>query len=70
MAGSKVGGGVNAVHLSNDKHPFGSAKGMKATSKFGKMSGVGPNPGGQGDKISANASMKKKRTVQGPGTAE
>lgn len=70
MAGKTVGGGVNAMHLSNDKHPFGSAKGMKATSKFAKMSGVGANPGGQGDKISANAAMKKKRPMQGPGTAE
>ncbi|HZQ44462.1 MAG TPA: hypothetical protein VFA99_14500 [Acidobacteriaceae bacterium] len=67
---AKVGGGVDPMHLSNTAHPFGSARGMKATSKFAKTVGVGPNPGGNGDKISANAAMKKKRPLNGPGDAK
>lgn len=67
---AKVGGGENPMHLSNTAHPFGSAKGMKGSSKFATMTGLSPNPGGQGDKISANASMTKKRPMQGPGDAK
>lgn len=59
MAGTKgVGGGINPMHLSDTKHPFEIGKndrGAKATSKFAKTVGVGPQPGGEGDQISANS---------------
>lgn len=66
-----VGGGTNSMHLSDTKHPFGSAGGMKGTSKFAKTTGVGPNPGGDGDKISANSARKKvPGSINGPGVAK
>jgi len=68
---AKIGGGVNHMHLSNTAHPFGSAAGMKAKSKFSRTTGVGPAPGGEGDKISANASRKPvKGSINGPGVAK
>lgn len=69
---AKVGGGVNPVHLSDTAHPFeiSTKRGsFTGTSKFGRTVGVGPKPGGDGDKISANAQMKKKRPLNGPGDA-
>lgn len=70
---TKVGRGINPVHLSDTKHPFeistkrGSFSGV---SRFAKMIGVTAPPGGDGDKISANASMRKKRPMEGPGDAK
>lgn len=68
---AKVGGGVNPVHLSDTAHPFeiSGTNGGRSYVKFAKTKGVGPAPGGEGDKISANASMKKKRPLNGPGDA-
>ena len=66
--GRKVGGGVDPMHLSNTAHPF-QGNGRTPRPKMGHTVGVGANPGGSGDKISANAAMKKKRPMQGPGSA-
>lgn len=66
---AKVGGGVNPMHLSNDAHPF-QRSGKTPQPKRARMVGVTPNPGGEGDKISANASMTKKRPLNGPGNAK
>ena len=75
MAGSsRIGGGLNGMHLSNDAHPFEIGKGdkgAKATSKFAHTTGVGANPGGSGDKISANAARGPvKGGINGPGVAK
>lgn len=59
----------NSMHLDSGKHPF-QGNGKTPKPKMGRTVGVGPNPGGQGDKISANAAMKTKRPMQGPGTAK
>lgn len=60
----------NSMHLDNPKHPFQFSKTAgKSVAQFAKTVGVGSNPGGDGDKISANAAMKKKRPMQGPGDA-
>ena len=68
---AKVGGGVNPMHLSNTAHPFGSAAGRKASSKFARTTGVGPNPGGEGNQISANSARKPvKGSINGPGVAK
>ena len=68
---AKVGGGVDPQHLSNTKHPFGSARGMKATSKLARTTGVIDGPGGEGDKISANSARKPvKGSINGPGVAK
>jgi hypothetical protein len=71
---AKVGGGLNPMHLSNDAHPFEIGKGgrgAKATSRFAHTTGVGANPGGQGDKISANSARKKvPGSINGPGVAK
>lgn len=68
---AKVGGGVNPIHLSDSAHPFeiSGKNGGRSTVKFCRTKGVGSNPGGEGDKISANASMKRKRPLNGPGSA-
>lgn len=65
----KVGGGIDPMHLNNTSHPFSSGP-FKGTSRFCKTVGVGPNPGGSGDMISANSAMKKKRPLNGPGDAK
>lgn len=68
---AKIGGGVNPMHLSNTAHPFGSAKGMKAKSKFAHTVGVIDGPGGEGDKVSANSARKPvKGSINGPGVAK
>lgn len=71
MAGTfKVGGGINPVHLSNDKHPFSKGP-FKGMSKFARTTGVVDGPGGEGDKISANAVRKPvKGGINGPGVAK
>jgi hypothetical protein len=61
-------GGSDGMHLKPERHPFQSS-GRTPKPKLAHTVGVGSNPGGSGDKISANASMKKKRPMQGPGTA-
>jgi hypothetical protein len=63
---AKVGGGVNPMHLSDTAHPFSKGP-FKGSSKFAKTVGVGPNPGGEGNMVSANAAMKTKRPLNGPG---
>lgn len=65
---AKVGGGVNPMHLSDTAHPF-QRSGKTPRPKTARTVGVGPNPGGEGDKISANAAMKTKRPLNGPGKA-
>ena len=59
----------NSMHLDTEKHPFTGGGGRSIKPKLAHTVGVGSNPGGEGDKISANASMTKKRPMQGPGTA-
>jgi hypothetical protein len=62
------------MHLTNSSHPFEIGKndrGAKATSRFAHTTGVGANPGGQGDKISANSARKKvPGSINGPGVAK
>lgn len=75
MAGtSKVGGGINPMHLSDTKHPFeiSTKKGsFTGRSKFAKTTGVGPQPGGEGDQISANSARGPVRGgINGPGVAK
>jgi len=70
---TKVGRGINPIHLSDTKHPFEiSTKRGSFTGKslFAKTVGVGPKPGGSGNMISANAGMRKKRPMEGPGDAK
>ncbi len=70
---AKVGGGINPVHLSDTKHPFeiSTKRGsFTGTSKFAHTVGIGPQPGGSGNKISANAEMRKKRPLNGAGDAK
>lgn len=58
----------NNMHIGGDgKHPF--SKSWSNSKPSAKTVGVGPKPGGEGDKISANAAMKKKSPMQGPGKA-
>lgn len=64
---AKTIGGTDGNHFKPDSSPF--QKSFKSTVKFARTTGVGSNPGGGGDKISANSAMKKKRPMQGPGTA-
>lgn len=71
---ANVGGGINPMHLTNSSHPFEIGKndrGAKATSKFAHTMGVGPKPGGEGDKISANSARKSvPGSINGPGVAK
>jgi hypothetical protein len=61
----------NSMHMDKERHPFQfSTTAGKGTSKFARTVGVGPQPGGEGNKISANAEMRKKRPMQGPGDAK
>lgn len=67
---AKVGGGIDPMHLTNTKHPFTSGP-FRGSSKFARTVGVGPNPGGDGNQISANSAMKKvKGSINGPGVAK
>ena len=59
----------NSMHLDNARHPFQTGGGKSVAPKYGHTVGVGPKPGGSGNKISANAEMRKKRPMQGPGSA-
>lgn len=54
----RVGGGQNHVHKSDTAHPFGSAHGMRATSKFAKSEATGPTAASRPGFRSANPSMK------------
>lgn len=56
------------MHLDSGRNPF-QGNGKTPRPKLAHMKGVHAAPGGEGDKISANAAMKKKRPMQGPGTA-
>lgn len=71
MAGStKIGGGINGMHLSNDAHPFSKGP-FRGTSKFAKTVGMSAAPGGDGDKISANSARKKvPGSINGAGVAK
>jgi len=66
---AKTIGGTDGNHFKPDSHPFPKTH-PSIRPKLAHMAGVGSNPGGGGDKISANASMKKKRPMTGPGTAK
>jgi len=61
----------NSVHLDSGKHPFQFTKtcGTAGKPAMAHMKGVGSKPGGEGSMQSANAAMKKKRPMQGPGVA-
>ena len=59
----------NSMHMDKERHPF-QGNGKTPRPKTGRTVGVGSNPGGGGDKISANAEMRKKRPMQGPGDAK
>lgn len=59
----------NSMHMDKERHPF-QGNGKTPRPKLCRTVGVGSNPGGSGDKISANAAMKKKRPMQGPGDAQ
>jgi hypothetical protein len=61
MGKFKVGGGENPVHKSNTAHPFGSAAGMKATSKFAKSAATGATAASRPGMRSANPVMKSKK---------
>ena len=65
---SKTIGGTDGMHRKPDSHPF-QGNGRTPKPKLARTTGVGPNPGGEGNKISANSAMKGKRALQGPGTA-
>ena len=71
VRGSGLIGGTDGQHFKADSHPFeiSGTTASRARSKFARMVGLGPNPGGDGDKISANAEMRKKRALNGPGDA-
>ncbi len=71
MSGStKVGGGINSMHLSDTAHPF-QASGRTPKPKMARTTGMGANPGGEGDKISANAQRGPvKGGINGAGTAK
>jgi hypothetical protein len=72
MAGTfKVGGGIDPMHLTNTKHPFGSARGMKTVAKFAHTTGVIDGPAGEGNMVSANSARGKvKGSINGPGVAK
>lgn len=57
----------NSQHLPAEKHPFASS--WTNSRPTAKTAGVGPKPGGEGNKQSANAAMKTKSPMQGPGKA-
>jgi hypothetical protein len=57
----KVGGGDNPMHKKTDGHPFGSAAGRKASSKFGKSEATGPTAASRPGMRSANPAMKSKK---------
>jgi hypothetical protein len=59
----------NSMHMDKERHPF-HGNGKTPKPGMGRTVGVGPQPGGSGDKISANAEMRKKRPMQGPGDAK
>lgn len=71
MAGTfKVGGGVNPMHMSDTAHPFSKGP-FKGSSKTAKMQGLSANPGGTGDKVSANSARGPvKGGINGAGTAK
>lgn len=68
---------IKEIHMKNDpnhigdKHPFeiSGKNGGRSYVKFSHTMGIDARPGGGGDKISANAAMKKKRPLNGPGVA-
>ena len=64
---TKLIGGTNGMHLMPERHPFQDGSGKNIKPKLAHMKGITPPPGGDGDKISANAQMKKKRPLDGPG---
>lgn len=61
----------NSMHMDKERHPFQFSKtaGRASNPPMARMTGVGPKPGGEGSMQSANAAMKKKRPMQGPGSA-
>ena len=65
---SKTIGGTDGLHFKPDSHPF-QASGKTPKPKTARMVGLGANPGGDGNKISANSAMKTKRPLNGPGDA-
>lgn len=58
----------NSMHLDKERHPF-QGNGKTPKPPMGRTVGVTAAPGGDGDKISANAAMTKKRPLNGPGDA-
>lgn len=70
MKGTKSIGGTDGMHVKPDRHPFASSWGNHTGVGKGRTVGVSPAPGGEGNKISANAEMRKKRPLNGPGDAQ
>lgn len=66
---AKTIGGTDGNHMKPDRHPFQGA--MRATKMpTASMVGIGPKPGGDGNKISANSAMKGKRNLNTSGEAK
>lgn len=64
----KTIGGTDGNHFKPDSHPF--QKSFHSTVKFATTKGVTSPPGGDGNLISANSAMKKKRPMNGSGEAK
>lgn len=62
-------GGTNGMHMSSGKNPFTGGGGKTLKPKMARMTGIGNNPGGEGNLESANSAMKQKRPLTGPGKA-
>lgn len=65
---TKLIGGTDGMHIKPDSHPF-QGNGRTPKPKTARTTGVGEKPGGEGSMQSANAEMRKKRPLNGPGTA-
>lgn len=61
MSKSKVGGGLNSMHLSDTAHPFTKGP-FKGSSKSAKSQATGATAASRPGFRSANAAMKSKKT--------
>ena len=69
MAGTKSIGGTDGMHFPGNG-PFGSARGMKGSSKHASSQAAHPTAAGSvGKNQSASANMKTKRALNGSGKA-
>lgn len=65
----KTIGGTNGMHMAKERHPFTGGGGKTPRPKMARTVGVGPRPGGEGNKISANSAMKGRRNLNTSGEA-